>query len=102
MPLPTLTPEQRTAALEKAMQARQVRAEITKKLASGTMKPEDVLNKVDDPIIGRMKVESFIKAIPGFGKARAAMLMEKLGISESRRLQGLGSKQMQALKDVLK
>ncbi len=97
MPAPTMTPEQRAAALEKARIVRAKRSEITNKISMGLTKPKDVLKKVDDPVIGRMKVKSFISAIPGYGKVKTEKTMEELGIPADRRLQGLGSKQMQNL-----
>ena len=48
-----------------------------------------------------MKVKAFVNALPGFGKVKTEKLMEELGIPAERRLQGLGSNQMQALKDAL-
>lgn len=102
MPAPTMTPEQRAKALEKARIVRAKRSEITTKLSLGTMTAEQALKKVDDPIVGRMKVKSFINALPGYGKVKTEKLMEELGIPESRRLQGLGVKQMENLKAALK
>ncbi|WP_165062474.1 MULTISPECIES: integration host factor, actinobacterial type [unclassified Adlercreutzia] len=102
MPAPNMTPEQRAAALEKARIVRAKRSEVTTKLSLGTMSAADALKQVDDPIIGRMKVKSFINALPGYGKVKTEKLMEELGIPESRRLQGLGTKQMENLKAALK
>ena len=65
------------------------------------MSPEDALKKADDPVVGRMKVKSFINALPGYGKVKTEKLMEELGIPETRRIQGLGSNQMKALIDAL-
>lgn len=101
MPAPKMTPEQRAAALEKARIVRQKRSEITNKLSMGIMTPDEALGKVDDPVVGRMKVKSFIGALPGYGKVKTEKLMEELGIPESRRIQGLGSKQMENLKKAL-
>ena len=91
MPAPTMTPEQRAAALEKARVVRAKRSEITNKLAMGLTTPAEVLDQIDDPIIGRMKVKAFVNALPGFGKGKTEKLMEELGIPAERRLQGLGS-----------
>lgn len=102
MPAPTMTPEQRAKALEKARIVRAKRSEITTKLSLGTMTAAQALKKVDDPIVGRMKVKSFINALPGYGKVKTEKLMEELGIPETRRLQGLGAKQMENLKAALK
>ena len=102
MPAPQMTPEQRAAGLEKARIVRAQRAELTNKLAMGLMTPEQALDMADDPLVGRMKVKSFINALPGYGKVKVERLMDELGISDSRRIQGLGTKQMAALKEALK
>ncbi|MEC4176944.1 integration host factor, actinobacterial type [Adlercreutzia sp. R21] len=101
MPAPTMTPEQRAAALEKARIVRAERSELTQKLSMGLLTPAEVLDQTDNPVIGRMKVKAFVNALPGFGKVKTEKLMEELGIPAERRLQGLGSNQMQALKDAL-
>ena len=97
MAAPTMTPEQRAAALEKARVVRAKRSEITKKLSMGALTPKKALGMVDDPVVGRMKVKSFINAIPGYGKVKTEKTMEELGIPADRRLQGLGSNQMRNL-----
>ena len=95
---PSLTPEQRTAALEKAAQARKARAEIKDHLKTGRTSLKDLLGKADsDETIGKMKVLSVLESLPGTGKVKARRLMEQVGISETRRLQGLGAKQRDAL-----
>jgi hypothetical protein len=97
MPLPTLTPEQRQQALEKAAEARRKRAELKSQLKSGNMSLATVLAKDSDETVGKMKVSSVLESMPGVGKVRARKIMEKLDISASRRFRGLGSKQKDAL-----
>ena len=97
MPLPTLTPEQRQQALEKAAEARRKRAELKSQLKSGNMSLATVLAKDSDETVGTMKVSSVLESMPGVGKVRARKIMEKLDISASRRVRGLGSKQKDAL-----
>ena len=97
MPLPSLTPEQRQQALEKAAEARRKRAELKSQLKSGNMSLATVLAKEDDETIGKMKVSSVLESLPGTGKVRARKIMEKLDISASRRVRGLGTKQKDAL-----
>ncbi len=46
-----------------------------------------------DDIVGKMKVVSVLESLPGLGKVKARRLMAAVGIAESRRLQGLGTKQ---------
>lgn len=96
MALPQLTDEQRKAALEKAAQARHERAELRDKIKKGEISLEDVLDS-EDPIASRMKVSALIESLPGYGKAKAAKIMGELGISESRRVKGLGARQREQL-----
>lgn len=97
MPLPSLTPEQRRQALAKAAEARKKRAEIKGQLKSEQLSLKDVLNRSEDDILGKMKVSAVLESLPGVGKVRARKLMERLDISASRRVRGLGSKQREAL-----
>jgi hypothetical protein len=97
MPLPTLTPEQRQQALEKAAEARRKRAELKAQLKSGNLSLSTVLGKEENDTVGKMKVSAVLESMPGVGKVRARKIMEKLDISASRRVRGLGSKQKDAL-----
>lgn len=99
MPLPpTLTPEQRQAALQKAGEARRVRAEVKEKLKMGSLSLPELFEQGDrDDILAKLKVVSVLESLPGVGKVRARKLMEELEISESRRLRGLGRNQRDAL-----
>lgn len=98
MALPPLTPEQRAAALEKAAQARRVRADLKDKLKHSGLTLREILDMGEkDEAIGKLKVVALLEAMPGVGKVRAARIMEKLDISPSRRLRGLGAKQRTAL-----
>lgn len=100
MPLPQLTDEQRKAALEKAAAARHARAELRENIKAGNVTLEEVLDS-DDPIANRMKVSALIESLPGYGKAKAAKIMEELGISPSRRVKGLGARQRAMLLEAL-
>jgi hypothetical protein len=96
--LPPLTPEQRTAALEKAAVARRERAAVKNRLKhSGASLVEVLKEGRESDIVGKMKVSAVLEALPGVGKVRARKIMEELGISESRRIRGLGAKQLSAL-----
>ncbi len=98
MALPNLTPEQRRAALDKAAQARQLRAEVKNRLKhSGASISEVLKDGLDNEVIGKMRVIDLLQAMPGLGKVRARQTMERLHISESRRVRGLGAKQIAAL-----
>ncbi|MDZ5622178.1 integration host factor, actinobacterial type [Nocardioides bizhenqiangii] len=98
MALPPLTPEQRQAALAKAAAARRERAEVKNRLRNSGASIADVLAEGQrNEVVGKMKVIDLLQAVPGLGKIRAGQLMERLGIAESRRVRGLGSKQVAAL-----
>ena len=97
MPLPSLTEEQRKDALAKAGEARRRRAELKGQLKAEKMSLRDVLAKQDDDVIGKMKVASVLESLPGVGKVRARKIMERLDISATRRVRGLGAKQREAL-----
>ena len=98
MPLPSLTPEQRAAALEKAAVARRRRAEVKNRLKHSGKSLTSVLADGDtDEVIGKMKVSAVLEAMPGVGKVRAQRIMERLGISPTRRVRGLGANQRAAL-----
>lgn len=97
MALPNLSEADRKAALKKAAEARQKRAELRQKIKAGTMSFAEVMKASDDPIVARMKVSTLLESLPGFGKAKAAKIMEELQISDSRRVQGLGARQREML-----
>lgn len=98
MPLPPLTPEQRSAALEKAALARKQRAEIKDRLKHSGTSLANVLDQGEaDEVVGKMKVSAVLEAMPGVGRVRAAKIMDRLQISPTRRVRGLGAKQRAAL-----
>lgn len=97
MALPQLTEEQRKQALEKAAEARRARAEIKQQLKNATLTLPQVLNQPTSETIGKMKVASVLESLPGVGKVRARKIMERLDISSTRRVRGLGAKQKEAL-----
>lgn len=98
MPLPHLTDEQRSAALEKAAQARRARAEIKNRLKYGQGSLEQVVHDGQtDDVVGKMKVSALLESMPGVGRVTARKIMEEVGISESRRVRGLGAHQISAL-----
>lgn len=101
MALPNLSDADRQAALKKAAEARQKRAELRAKIKEGKMSFAQVMAKTDDPIVARMKVSTLLESLPGYGKAKAKKIMDDLGISESRRIQGLGARQREALMEKL-
>ena len=99
MPLPPqLTDEQRQAALAKAAEARRARAELKEQLKLGSLTLSELLAQGDkDDIVGKMKVVAVLESLPGVGKVKARRTMEEIGISETRRVRGLGDQQRASL-----
>jgi transposase len=96
--LPRLTPEQRQANLEKAAASRRERAAIKNRLKHSGGSIVDVLQEGQrNDVVGKMRVLDLLQSMPGLGKVRARQMMERLNISESRRVRGLGANQIAAL-----
>ena len=94
---PELSPIQRKAAGEKAVAARRDRAEIKAALTGGEIGIFDAINDGRESI-QRMRVRELLDAAPGIGPRRAFTIMSKAGISETRRIAGLGKHQLQRLR----
>ena len=97
---PQLTPEQRTAALAKAAEARAARAEIKARLKMGSMTLAEAPAS-DDGNVGKRKVGAMLESLPGVGKVKARKIMEDVEIADNRRVQGLGAQQKAKLLDLL-
>lgn len=98
MALPELTPEQRAEALAKAAVARRERAAVKNRLKNAQGSLAEVLAEgKESDIVGKMKVSALLESMPGVGRVRAKQIMETVGISESRRVRGLGTNQSRDL-----
>lgn len=95
---PELSPEARKAALAKAAANRRQRAELKEKLKMGSLNLAEVLDMADgDDVVARTHVVAVLESLPGLGKVKARRVMESVGISGNRRLQGLGAQQRSRL-----
>jgi guanylate kinase len=95
---PQLSAEERIAALEKAKYSRQIRAAVKAKVKTGELTLADVFKQAEsDLIVGKMRVADLLAALNGVGKIRSSAIMERLKISSTRRIQGLGKHQIAAL-----
>jgi hypothetical protein len=94
---PPLSPDERREALEKAAQARRERAELKVGLKNGETTLEVLLHRTGEKVVGGMKVADALESMPGVGPVRAQKIMDRLAISPTRRLRGLGEKQKQSL-----
>jgi transposase len=96
--LPQLTPEQRSDALAQSAVARRERAAVKNRLkyAQGLLSEVISEGKSND-VVGKMKVSALLESMPGVGRVRARQIMGEVGIAETRRVRGLGNKQIAAL-----
>lgn len=102
MSLPSLTVQEREAALQKAAAARAFRSQIKAKLKAGSLSVADVISSAaSEPAVGRLKVTDLLEALPGIGKVRATLIMSELGIAPTRRVRGLGVHQRRSLVEYL-
>jgi len=98
MAVPQMTEEQRAAALEKAAEARRVRAELSHLLKTGTLTLAELFARAQsDEIVAGTKITKVVLSLPGMGKVSTKRLLEEIGIDESRRIRGLGTRQRQEL-----
>lgn len=64
----------------------------------GSISLRELLDQGDgDEVVGKTKVLAVLESLPGVGKVKARRTMEEIGISETRRVRGLGSQQREAL-----
>jgi len=102
MVLKDLTPAERQAARQKALDARTARAKVKSDFAKGTLSLAQVFERSDaDEAVARMRTIDLLTSLKGIGEIRAQSIMEQCEISLNRRLRGLGHRQRTALIDVL-
>lgn len=97
MAIPTLSPEERKKALEKAQTMRKERALLRSKLKSGETTLEEVLSDTENEVVTKMRVSYLLESLPNVGKVTAKKIMKDIGIKETRRVQGLGNRQLEEL-----
>ena len=95
---PQLTPAERASALAKAKASRQERSEVKSRIKSGELSISEVIALAQsNEVIAKMRVLEMVESKSGVGKIRGKALLEKLEISSTRRIQGLGRYQRAAL-----
>ncbi len=100
---PQLTAEERARALAKAKESRQIRAAVKARVKSGELSITDVVAmSKDDEAIAKMRVLELVESMNGVGKIRGKSILERLGISLTRRIQGLGRHQLESLENEFK
>lgn len=94
---PRISRRSRRKAGEQAVQARQERAKIKEMITRGEIYFFDLF--IDErKSVKRMKLADLLTAVPGIGKTRAELIMGRTGISSSRRIGGVGKRQLEQLR----
>ncbi|AZZ40755.1 30S ribosomal protein S13 [Acidipropionibacterium jensenii] len=97
--IPTLSPEQLSAAREAATQARRARADLKARVRNGSLSLGEALDAAaQDDVLAHVKVVDLLKALPRVGDKRAAEIMARLDIAANRRIRGLGRHQAAGLR----
>lgn len=94
---PRLSRRSRRKAGQKAVLARQERARVKEEIASGE-KFFFELFADERKSIKRMKLVDLLQSVPGIGKIRADLIMDRAEISSSRRIGGVGKRQLEILR----
>ncbi len=97
MTLPKLSLDEKKKALKKAQEVRSKRAKIRQNLKNGKTTILEVLANINDDVIAKMKVVYLLESLPRIGKIKTKNIRNDIGIDETRRIQGLGNRQKQAL-----
>lgn len=101
MAVPTMTPQQRAKALEKAAEARTARCALLAGVRSGTTSVAEVFDRRGEELVKKTRVVQVLRAVPGYGPARVAALMAVSGVTEKRRVGGLTAQQRERLVQAL-
>jgi hypothetical protein len=95
---PSLTSDERAAALRKATSVRMARRAFKDAVARGAFTLAGAIDaaKADEGLTG-IRVHDLLQCLPGVGPKRASATMDAAGIAASRRIRGLGPHQVDAL-----
>ena len=94
---PKISNRFRRKAGRKAVEARQERAEVKDQVTNGKLYFFDLFSDTRKSI-SRMKLVDLLQSVPGIGKVRAELILERTKISPSRRIGGVGHRQLELLR----
>ena len=98
---PKLTTQERRDALKVAVAARRSRAVFKEEIKVGKKSWKDAFSAQDESI-KKMRVRELIESLPGVGEVRAKNILERAGISPTRRVGGVGRSQYEKLLELMK
>ena len=94
---PYATEEGRQLALQKSVETRSARADLRAQMRAGDVALADLRGRVEDPVVGRMTIRAALTAQKGIGVLRAIKIEDTVGVTETKRLRGLGPRQWDTL-----
>lgn len=94
---PYANEEGRHLALQKSVEARSARAELRAQMRAGDVTLADLRGRVDDPIVGRMRIHDALTAQRGIAHMKANKIEAQVGVTATKRLRGLGPRQWDTL-----
>ena len=102
--MPRVNPPEvdRVAASRAAVAARRARAEVKNSVAELRRSPLDVLEagwSSPESAEASLRVRELVASVPGLGPVRSSKILAELGISESKRVGGLGVRQRTLMHD---
>ena len=98
---PYANEEGRRIAQQKSVEARSARAKLRAQMRTGDVALADLRGRVEDPVVGRMTIRSALTAVKGIGVLRAITIEEAVGVTQTKRLRGLGPRQWDALLELV-
>ena len=98
---PKLTTQERRDALKAAVAARRSRAAFKEEIKVGKKSWKDAFSAQDESI-KKMRVRELIESLPGVGEVRAKNILERAGISPTRRVGGVGRSQYEKLLELMR
>ena len=94
---PRLSRRSRRKAGQAAVSARQERAKVKVMVTKGEIFFFDLFKDERKSVL-RMKLIDLLQSVPGIGKTRAEIILDRTGISNSRRIGGVGHRQIELLR----
>lgn len=94
---PQSTPEQRAAAMAKAAEVREARAEIRVKVKSGEMSVADIFANAGDPVYGKIRIKVLLGWVPGLGPVQVRKILETIDVDEKKYVRAFSERQREAL-----
>jgi hypothetical protein len=93
-----LNSRDRVTVLDQVDAVRVARRALLDQLSSGATTLASVLARgATDPVVAKTRIGQIVRAVPGYGPVRAAVVLNQVGIADGRRVAGLTAEQAAGL-----